>query len=756
MKMVGGRLLVFIITASIGVTFSTLINPPLKTSPNFQKRTWDQAITMAKAFTAKLSLEQKCNMTAGIKGPCAGNVPAVPNLNFNGLCFQDTPSGVGDAILHSTAFPAGIHIAATWDRDLFYRRAAAIGEEFQGKGVSFALGPMMNIDRNARHGRNWEGFGSDPYLSGENALAYVLGLQDQGVVATPKHYICNEQETHRFYDPSTNNIPSMTGNLQAYSAYLDDKTMHEIYLWPFAMSVAVGAGSIMCSYNQVNGTPACQNDKTQNGLLKGELEYAGNIMSDWGATKSGVPSVLAGLDIDMPGTDGFMGEALVPAVQNGSISQTRIDDMVTRIIAPYYLLGQDQGYPSLNLDRKVVGDHYKINRILSAAGMILLKNVDNILPFNISRDDLFHIYGQAAGQDNYGLDTRGLSKHAGALFQGGGSGFVQSTYAIDPLTSLLIKGRDSFLHIRFCTNQDDYGYLNSTFQSRGFSQAKCLVFISAFSAEGIDRTDLHALDDGDKLVQTVAANCLNTVVIVNSVSQLNLEAWIDHPNVKGVLWTGMPGAEYGPALVDVLFGDYNPGGKLVFTLAKNDSDYGTDIDPGFNSTYAEGVFLDYRHFDKFNITPRYAFGYGLSYTTFSFTQLNILEITDQKNSAAVQYKQRRMRSYSNFGSSGLYEPVYQITFTLTNTGPVSGSEVPQLYLGFPAEAAEPLKILRGFERVYLDAGESKQVTLVLTQKDISYWNVVTQKWTVASGDYTVLISTSASNADIKLQGSFHR
>jgi beta-glucosidase len=216
----------------------------------------------------------------------------------------------------------------------------------------------------------------------------------------------------------------------------------------------------------------------------------------------------------------------------------------------------------------------------------------------------------------------------------------------------------------------------------------------------------------------------------------------------------MPGSEYGPALVDVLFGDYNPGGKLVFTLAKNDSDYGTDVSKTYESNYTEGVFLDYRHFDLYNITPRYYFGYGLSYTTFSFTKLDISKARNNQYSASSQYR-RRMRSYSNFGSSRLYEPAYEITFTLTNTGKVNGSEVPQLYLGFPAEAQEPLKVLRGFERVYLAAGESKQVTLVLTQKDISYWNVVNQNWTVAPGDYTVWISTSANNADVKLQKTFH-
>jgi len=755
--MVGSRLFVVTIAVCFSVTLSAIISPKSTKVNPIRQRTWADAIAMAKAFAANLTLDEKCKLTEGVGGPCVGDVPSIPRLNFNGLCFQDSPSGVGDGVLHSTAFAAGIHIAASWDRDLFYKRGAAIGKEFQGKGVHFALGPMMNIDRNARHGRNWEGFGADPYLSGENAFAYVQGVQDQGVVATAKHYICNEQETNRFYVPPDTENPSQIGNLQAYSAYLDDKTIHEIYLWPFASSVAAGVGSVMCSYNQVNGTPACQNDKTLNGLLKSELQYMGNVMSDWGATKTGVQSVLAGLDIDMPGGDGYMGPALVAAVQAGTIPQARIDDMVTRILTPYYLLSQDQGFPSLDLDRNAIGDNYKVNREVSAAGMVLLKNTNNILPFNVTTDNIFYVYGEPAGQSDFGLDTGGWGGgHAGALYQGGGSGFVEPTYGIDPLTVLMAKARESYLQIRYVTNQNDYGFINGTFRSRGFGGAKCLVFISAFSSEGSDRGDLHALDNGDKLVQTVAANCPNTVVIVNSVSQLNLEAWIDLPNVKGVLWTGMPGVEYGPALVNVLFGDYNPGGKLVFTLAKNDSDYGTDISKTYDSNYTEGVFLDYRHFDQYKITPRYAFGYGLSYTTFSFAQLEITQASNNKQSASWQYRQRRMRPYSNFGSSGLNDPAYEVTFTLTNTGPVSGSEIPQLYLGLPAEAQEPPKILRGFERVYLAPGESKQVTLVLTQKDISYWNVVNQNWVVAPGDYTVWISTSANNADVKLQGSFHK
>jgi beta-glucosidase len=252
---------VFIILLNVVCfSFTKVVN--IQTEPNGVTRTWDEAIALAKTFVAQMTLEEKCNMTEGVASDCTGFVSPVPRLNFSGFCLQASQSGVGDGgsgdgVQFSTAFVGGIHIAASWDRDLFYQRAAAIGQEFREKGIHYDLGPMMNIDRNALHGRNWEGFGSDPYLSGENAYYYVQGVQNQGVVVTAKHYICNEQDTNRIYHPET-------GPSQGYSANLDDKTMHEIYLWPFAESIAAGVGSVMCSYNKVNGTQACQNSKTLN------------------------------------------------------------------------------------------------------------------------------------------------------------------------------------------------------------------------------------------------------------------------------------------------------------------------------------------------------------------------------------------------------------------------------------------------------------------------------------------------------------
>jgi len=401
--MASNHLFVFILLVSLVFTFLVSVDANSNAYRQGQSTTWDQAIAMAKSFVAQLTLQEKCNITSGVRGACVGNVLPVPRLNFTGMCFQDAPAGVGDGVQRATAFPPGIQIAATWDRDLFFQRAVAIGEEFRGKGVHFALGPMMNIDRSARHGRNWEGFGADPYLSGENAFYYVQGLQDQGVVATAKHYICNEQETHRSSANSRNVDWSDATNAVAYSANLDDKTIHEIYLWPFASSVAAGVGSVMCSYNRVNGTPACQNKRTLNELLKEELEFPGNVMSDWGATRSGVESALGGLDIDMPRGGNYFGYALLAAVQNESVSEARVNDMITRVMAPYYLLGQDQGCPSLDLDRDATGNNYITNRQVSSAGMILLKNTDNVLPINVNNDTYLYIYGAAAGQSNHGF-----------------------------------------------------------------------------------------------------------------------------------------------------------------------------------------------------------------------------------------------------------------------------------------------------------------------------------------------------------------
>src|SRR5271154_189174 len=345
---------------------------------------------------------------------------------------------------------AGITIASTWDKGALYTRGYNMGKEFKGKGVNIGLlpvcGPLGKSPEGGRYHlrllhfdiRNWEGFSPDPYLAGWAMRQTVQGLQDAGIIATAKHYILNEQEHFRQPGdtPGYPNIPSITSNL-------DDRTMHEIYLWPFAEAVRAGVGSIMCSYNQVNNSYSCQNSKLLNGLLKDELDFQGFVMSDWGAQLTGTASALAGLDMTMPGStslsDGapsFWGSSLTMAVLNGSVPLSRVDDMVTRIMAAYYLVGQDQGYPNdtfsawtlqtndyyyyaakegyglVNAHLDVRDDHGDVNLGLAADSIVLLKNVNNTLPLNKPKQ--IGIFGSDAGPGIGGpnqFTDRGIPRH---------------------------------------------------------------------------------------------------------------------------------------------------------------------------------------------------------------------------------------------------------------------------------------------------------------------------------------------------------
>ncbi|RDX48955.1 hypothetical protein OH76DRAFT_1472179 [Lentinus brumalis] len=296
---------------------------------------WSKAHSQAKKLISGWSVEQKVNVSTGVfwmKGLCVGNIAAVGD--FPGLCLEDSPLGVRDTDF-VTAFPAGITVASTWNRTLLRQRGQAMGAEFKGKGVHVALGPMMNMGRIAQGGRNWEGFGADPYLTGESAYETVLGLQQSGVQACAKHYINNEQEHKRDHE----------------SSHVDDRTEHEIYLHPFMRSVQAGVASVMCSYNQINASWACENDRTLNQILKGEVGFQGYVQSDWGAHHSTLAAV-NGLDMSMPGDINlgsgttWWGPNLTAFVENGTIAESRLTDMAERIVAAWYLLDQDKNYPN--------------------------------------------------------------------------------------------------------------------------------------------------------------------------------------------------------------------------------------------------------------------------------------------------------------------------------------------------------------------------------------------------------------------------
>lgn len=384
----------------------------------------------AREFVSQLTLLEKVNLTTGTgweMGPCVGNTGSIPRLGFPSICLQDGPLGIRDTDLN-TAFPAGIATGATFNKNLMYLRGNAIGLENKSKGINVALGPCMGpIGRAPEGGRNWEAFGSDPYLQGIAAYETVTGIQDAGVIATAKHFLLNEQEHFRQHAEWVEF--GYSDLKEPYSANADDRVLHEIYVWPFAEAVRAGVGSVMCSYNQVNQTQACQNSYLMNKVLKDDLGFQGFVVSDWLGQRSGVASALAGLDMTMPGdgigwADGISlyGSNLTLAIMNGSLPMWRVDDMATRIMAAYFKVGQDpKTFPSPNFSSwtlnstgytfptdedsafGVVNQHVdarssassQASRQISLESMILVKNENNSLP--LTNFKKLSLLGSAAG-----------------------------------------------------------------------------------------------------------------------------------------------------------------------------------------------------------------------------------------------------------------------------------------------------------------------------------------------------------------------
>ncbi|KAI8995506.1 beta-glucosidase [Trametes punicea] len=705
----------------------------------------------AKPLVANLTNADKASLGTGLGqlgGPCIGNTASVSAIpGFPGICLQDSPVGV--RLVHGNSlFPAEINAAATFNRTLIHARGAAMGAEFRGKGVNVALAPMMNLMRAPAAGRNWEGGGGDPYLSGEVAFETIRGIQSQGVQACAKHFINNEQE--HFRDSSSSNV--------------DDRLaqQHELYAHPFLRSVQANVASVMCSYNawaqciEVNGTYACENDKTINGILKGEMGFQGYVMSDWYATHSTSPAANGGLDMTMPGDEFFgsfssyFGENLVKAVQNGSVPQSRLDDMATRILAAWcvFMLGQDTGYPAVNFnswvsflgsDVDVQGDHATLIRTLGGASAVLLKNEGNTLPLHAPKS--IAVVGSGARSAILSPDEcLDRSCDDGVLAVGWGSGTANYPYLVAPLDAITTRAQSDGTNVSSWTVDDDADLSADAARDKQVA----IVFITADSGQAFptshtvegnagDRNDLQAWHDGDELVEKVASVNSNTVVVVNSVGPIIMESWIENPN--------------GNALVDVLYGDVNPSGRLPFTIAKEESDYSARViyeGSGIvQIPYSEGIFVDYRHFDANNITPRYEFGFGLSYTTFSYSDLKI--------SGSTSGGTRQPIGPGSSLDPWLHEPVVTVSFTLENTGSRSGTEIPQLYTSPPASAQSAPFNLKGFDAVFLNPGESKTVTFQLSRYDFSIWDVNTQRWEIAEG--VTGISVGASSRDLRLKGS---
>ncbi|KAA8614599.1 BglX Beta-glucosidase-related glycosidase [Pyrenophora tritici-repentis] len=750
---------------------------------------WSESYRKASMLVSNMTLAEKTNLTAGtgiFMGRCVGNTGSALRVGIPQLCLQDGPLGVRNTD-HNTAFPPGITVGATWDKDLMQRRGVAIGEEFRGKGVNIHLGPSVGpLGRKPRGGRNWEGFGSDPVLQAFGGALTIEGVQSTGVIATIKHLIANEQEEYRMW-----NLVK-----PGYSSNVDDRTLHELYLWPFAEGVRSGVGSVMIAYNAVNGSACAQNSYMINGLLKDELGFQGFVMSDWLAQISGVPTTLAGLDMSMPGdkndiplvfgTSYWMYEQ-TRSVLNGSVPVDRVNDAVTRILAAYFQMGQDQNYPRPNFDANtqdaegplypgllfgprgvvnefvdVQGNHAEVAREVARDAITLLKNDGGILP--LTKNASLKIFGTDAEKNPDGINScadQGCNK--GTLGMGWGSGSARYPYMDSPIDGFKARGAT----YQFFNTDSFPGNSNPS------PNDTAVVFVTSDSGENYitvennpgDRTssNLNLWHNGDKLIKDVAAKYSNVVVVVHTVGPVLMNEWHDLPSVKAVVFAHLPGQEAGNSLMQVLYGDVSPSGHLPYTLPVSEDDYPKSVGlVGYQlgqpqDTFTEGLYVDYRHFHKANVTPKYAFGHGLSYTSFSFSDATITSVTPLTATPPTRPAKGQTPAYStaippaseavwpaNFprllryiysfldqndadaarkigdspstypypvgysneqkpgppaggaqgGNPALFDTAYNIAVTVTNTGNRPGKAVAQLYVQFPSESTVDTPVIQ--------------------------------------------------------------
>jgi beta-glucosidase-like glycosyl hydrolase len=823
---------------------------------------WQQSYEKAKEMVDRMSLAEKVNITTGVgwaMDVCVGNTAPAIDVGFPALCLQDGPLGLRFTD-HATSFPAGITVGATWNRHLMRRRGEEHARQAKLKGVHVLLGPAMGpLGRHPAGGRNWEGFGADPVLQGVAASETILGIQSQGVMATAKHFVANEQEHYR---------KSFEWGLpEALSSNIDDRTMHEIYSWPFAESVRAGVASVMCSYQMVNNSYACQNSKLMNGILKDELGFQGFVQSDWLAHRSGVASALAGLDMTMPGDgihwqDGksLFGEELSIAVLNKSVPFFRINDMAARIVASWYQLGQDkwdsngpnfsswtdEEYGKLHDGSKSPQDNVIVNKFVkaesddsksiarqvAAEAITLLKNDDRLLPLDSKLTSIrgtgdkkkIAIVGDDAGPGkgaNY-CDDRACNQ--GTLAVGWGSGATEFTYLVDPFSAINETLDAATVDVTALLSDN----LSSKQKKILSEQDLCLAFANADSGEGhqrwgsvrADRNGLELQKDGEQLIEDVAKSCGGpTVVVIHAVGAVLLNKTASQPGVKAILHAHLPGQESGNALVDVLFGKVDASGRLPYTIGDSLSDYGSGAPVMYypnhlipQADFKEGLYIDYRHFDKEKIEPQYPFGFGLSYTNFAYSDISVKELLPRSRLPKPRfttveppqlkeelpdpssmlfpssirrfkkfiypyitsvdsvkkgdypypegYSEVQIPSQAGGGEGGnpsLFEAHVQVDVRVKNVGERTGKEVVQLYVGLPSDIKDshgalidvPIRSLRNFTKIELEKGEDQVVSMTLSRKDLSYWDVVEQNWVLPEGKFQ--FSVGRDSRDMRLQ-----
>ena len=699
---------------------------------------------------ARMTLEEKVGMTtAQSKFSSRG----VPRLGIPEVWHTDGPHGIRPEVLWDewdqagwtndscTAFPALINLAATWDKEMSLLYGRSIGEEARYRKKDILLGPGINICRTPLNGRNFEYMGEDPYLAGQMVVPYVKGVQENGVAACVKHYAVNNQEFQRTQSNSV----------------VDDRTLYEIYLPAFKAAVQEGnAWSIMGSYNLYNGQFNCHNEKLLVDILKGEWGFDGVVVSDWGGCRDSEEAILNGLDIEMgTWTNGLRGAAsdsyrnyhmadpYLNGLREGKYTTKELDDKVRRILR---LIFRTSMRPEPNYGRFVCPEHYQAAREISAAGVVLLKNDNNALPLNVPEGGKILLVGENVVKK---------------MVVGGGSSNLKTAYEVNPLEGIqnafgdkaeVVWARGYVGDTSTSYNAVDTGQDLTDNRSPEVliaeavemaKDADYVIFVGGLNKsahqdnESTDRLQITLPYNQEDVILALAEVAKNLVVVNISGSPVAMP-WADSADAIVQGWYG--GTESGNALADVLTGKVNPSGRLPFSVPfkyedgpiKTEAQYPgikTEDDEFWQTHYSEGVYVGYRWYSTQEIPVQFPFGHGLSYTTFEYS-----------NAKAAK---------PSMTAAG----TLKVSVDVANTGSVDGAEVVQLYIADPeASIDRPVKELKGFEKVFLKAGQKKTVTFEIDAEDLSYFDAEKHEWVAESGEFQALLGSSSE--DLKAMVSF--
>ena len=681
------------------------------------------------ALISQMTLAEKVGMLHASSSFTSGGVP---RLGIPELVTSDGPHGVrmehgrdwrtdNDHVNDSATYlPTGICLASTWNPRLGYAYGAVLGSEAAARGKDVILGPGINIMRSPLNGRNFEYESEDPWLVSKMAVGYIRGVQGQGVSACVKHFLANNQETER-------------GRV---NVLMSERALREIYLPGFKAAVMEGgAYSVMGAYNKFRGEWCTQNAYLVRDILKGEFGFRGLLMSDWGAVHNTVEALWNGTDVEM-GTDlslgvpyerFYLGDTVAVLVRKGVIDERLIDEKVRRIL---YVMGKVHKFDTRKPGELATAAHFDTARRVAEEGTVLLKN-ENLLPLRLSAVGSVAVIGANA-----------------ARFQseGGGSSQVRTKYEVTALEGIR-KIAGAGVRVSYCPGYviargagADEGLIAEAVEAAKKAEVAIVVggwthgygnyswTDNAYDAEGTDKTDMDLPFGQDRLIREVVKANPRTVVVLMGGGPADMTAWVDQTPAVLEAWYG--GSEGGTALAEILFGLVNPSGKLPVTFPRKLSESPAHVlgeYPGdsVNVQYNDDIFVGYRYFDTWKVRPQYAFGHGLSYTSWRYSDLRV--VAGPGHSATV-------------------------TVTVTNSGKMAGAEVVQVYVKQNVcTMRRPEKELKGFEKVWLKPGESRRVEVPLSGEAFQYYNDLSRRWVLEPGQFTILCGSASD--DIRVSGS---